>query len=107
MQAVSADLQRGGWLGRFSTVVQQIYRHWLIDQIVVLVRYVAGASILLWMVVAPAGWLFLPGGPPQSLWVISYGVVLPTLIAGLGTTFTRLRRWVVPIASVTLVVITA
>jgi class 3 adenylate cyclase len=107
MQAVSADLQRGGWLGRFSTVVEQVYRSWLIDQIVVLVRYVAGASILLWMVVAPAGWLFLPGGPPPSLWVVSYGVVLPTLIAGLGTTFTSLRRWVVPIAAVTLLVVTA
>jgi class 3 adenylate cyclase len=107
MEGVAADLQRNGLLGRFPTDVEQTYRAWLIDQIVVLVRYVGGASILLWIVVAPSGWLFLPDGPPQSLWAVSYGVVVPTLLAALATTLTSLRQWVVPIAAVTLLVVTA
>jgi class 3 adenylate cyclase len=107
MAEVSEDLHRKGVLGRFPIAHEQAYNSWLIDQIVPLVRFVAGVSIPLWMLVPPSGWLYLPGGAPQSLWVAAYGVVVPTLVAAFGTTFTSLRRLVVPIAAVTIVVVTA
>ncbi|MDT4916166.1 MAG: adenylate cyclase [Pseudonocardiales bacterium] len=107
MEAVSEDLQRKGMLGRFPPIQEQAYNRWLIDHVVPLVRFVGGVSVPLWMIIPPSGWLYLPGGAPQSLWVASYGIVVPTLVAAVGSTFTSLRRWVVPIAALALVVVTA
>ncbi len=107
MEAVPEDLQRKGVLGRFPPATEQAYRSWLIDQIVPLMRFVGGVSVPLWMVVPPSGWLFLPGGPPQSLWIASYGIVVPSLVAALGLTFTSLRRWAVPISALALLGVTA
>jgi hypothetical protein len=84
MGAVPEDLQRKGVLGRFPPIQEQAYNSWLIDQLVPLVRFVGGVSVPLWMIVPPSGWLYLRGGAPQSLWVASYGVVVPTLVASSG-----------------------